>query len=45
MIELDMKMLKRSPGIMLIALLLILVIPASAAAQEVPQLPVRYWGG
>ena len=39
-----MKMLKRSPGIVLIALLLILVMPASAAAQEVPQLPASYRG-
>jgi len=39
-----MKMLKRSPGIVLIALLLSLIIPASAAAQEVPQLPASYWG-
>ncbi len=39
-----MKMLKRSPGIVLMALLLSLIIPASVAAQEVPQIPARYWG-
>ena len=44
MIELAMKMLKRGPGIVLAALLLILLVPASAVGQEVPPLPASYWG-
>ncbi len=36
--------MKRSLSIALVTLLLILVMPASAAAQEVPQIPALYWG-
>ncbi len=44
MIELAMKMLRRSLGIALAMLLLSLVVPVSVAAQEIPQLPASYWG-
>ncbi len=43
-IELAMKMLRRSLGIVLVMLLFILVLPPSVAAQEPPQLPASYWG-
>jgi len=36
--------MRRSFGIALVALILALVLPASVSAQEVPQLPARYWG-
>ena len=36
--------MRRSISVTLVVLLLSLVIPASAAAQGVPQLPARYWG-
>ncbi len=39
-----MKILRRSLGIALAGLLLILMTPASATAQVVPQIPASYWG-
>ncbi len=39
-----MKILRRSLGIVLLGLVLIPLVSAPMVAQEVPQLPARYWG-